>query len=111
MMRRKGFTLMEVLVSVAIAGLVITAGFRLIAMSYKLMGELQAERDLISAAQEIWLRFRVDKDMPDNGNDDKKHITWESKKVSVPVDEYELTFKRVTVSIGERHSTVIYVPE
>lgn len=111
MIRRKGFTLMEVLVSVAIAGLVITAGFRLIAMSYKLMGELQTERDLISAAQEIWLRFRVDRDMPDNGTDDKKHITWESQKVSVPIDEYELTFKRVTISIGEGRSTVIYVPE
>lgn len=102
---------MEVLVSVAVAGLVITAGFRLIAMSYKLMGELQAERDLISAAQNIWLRFRVDGDMPDNGTDDKNHITWSSQKVTVPVDEYELTFKRVTVSTGEGRSTIIYVAE
>ena len=110
-MNRKGFTLMEVLVSVAIAGLVITAGFRLIAMSYKLMGEIQAERDLISAAQNIWLRFRVDEDMPDNGTDDKNHITWSSQKVSVPVDDYELTFKRVTVSTGEGRSTIIYTAE
>lgn len=107
----KGFTLMEVLVSVAIAGLVITAGFRLIAMSYRLMGELQAERELIAAAQEIWLRFRVDEDMPDNGTDDKKHISWQSHNVSVPVDEYELKFKRVTITIGEGRSTMIYVPE
>ena len=111
MITRKGFTLMEVLVSVAVAGLVITAGFRLIAMSYRLLGELQAERDLISAAQEIWLRFRVDEDMPENGTDDKKHITWSSQTVSVPVDDYELTFRRVTVSIGEGRSTIIYVPE
>ena len=111
MITRKGFTLMEVLVSVAVAGLVITAGFRLIAMSYRLLGELQAERDLISAAQEIWLRFRVDEDMPENGTDDKKHITWSSQTVSVPVDDYELTFRRVTVSIGEGRLTIIYVPE
>lgn len=102
---------MEVLVSVAIAGLVITAGFRLIAMSYKLMGEIQAERDLISAAQTIWLRFRVDEDMPDNGTDDDKNITWSSQTISVPVDEYELTFKRVTVSTGEGRSTIIYTKE
>ena len=97
--------------SVAIAGLVISAGFRLIAMSYRLMGELQSERELISAAQVIWLRFRIDGDMPDNGTDDKNHISWSSQKVSVPVDDYELTFKRVTVSIGEGRSTIIYVAE
>ena len=102
---------MEVLVSVAIAGLVISAGFRLIAMSYRLMGELQTERELISAAQNIWLRFRVDEDMPDNGTDDKNNITWQSQKVSVPVDEYELTFRRVTISIGEGRETTIYVQE
>ena len=107
----QGFTLMEVLVSVAIAGLVISAGFRLIAMSYRLMGEIQSERELISAAQEIWLRFRVDEDMPDNGTDDKKNITWQSQKVSIPVDEYELTFKRVRISIGSGRETTIYVAE
>ncbi len=111
MCKHKGFTLMEVLVATAITGLVITAGFRLIAMSYRLMAELQAERELIAAAQEIWLRFRVDKDMPDNGTDDKKHISWQSHNVSVPVDEYELKFKRVTITIGEGRSTMIYVPE
>ena len=97
--------------SVAIAGLVISAGFRLIAMSYRLMGELQSERELISAAQEIWLRFRIDEDMPDNGTDDKKNITWQSQKVSIPIEEYELSFKRVTVSILGGRTTIIYVPE
>ena len=111
MTKHTGFTLMEVLVSVAVAGLVITAGFRLIAMSYRLLGELQSERELTSAAQNIWLRFRVDKEMPDNGTDDKKNITWSSQKVSVPIDDYEFTFKRVTVSILGGRTTIIYVPE
>ena len=109
--KRGGFTLMEVLVSVAIAGLVISAGFRLIAMSYKLMGELQAERELTAAAQNIWLRFRVDEDMPDNGTDDKNNITWRAEKRSITVDEYELTFKRVTITTEAGRSTVIYVAE
>ena len=102
---------MEVLVATAIAGLVITAGFRLIGMSYKLLSEIEIERQLIEAARDIWLRFRIDEDMPDNGTDDKNHISWSSQKVSVPVDDYELTFKRVTVSIGEGRSTIIYVAE
>ena len=102
---------MEVLVSVAIAGLVISAGFRLVGMSYKLMGELQSERDLISAAQNIWLRFRLDDSMSDSGTDDKNNIKWNAERKSVKVDnDYELKFKRVTVTVGER-STVIYVAE
>ena len=110
-MKRQGFTLMEVLVAAAVAGLVITAGFRLIGMSYRLMSEIEAERRLIDAAREIWLRFRIDEDMPDNGTDDKKNISWRSENVSVPVDDYELKFKRVTIILPDNRTTVIYVDE
>ena len=108
---KRGFTLMEVLVSVAIAGLVISGGFRLIAMSYKLLGELQTERELISAAEKIWLRFKIDDDMPDNGTDDETKISWRSDNISVPVDDYELKYKRVTVTIESGRSTIIYIAE
>ena len=108
---KRGFTLMEVLVSVAIAGLVISAGFRLIAMSYKLLGELQIERELISSAEKIWLRFKIDKDMPDNGTDDSTKISWRSDNISVPVDDYELKYKRVTITLESGRSTVIYIAE
>ncbi|MBQ7559460.1 MAG: prepilin-type N-terminal cleavage/methylation domain-containing protein [Synergistales bacterium] len=111
MNKEKGFTLMEVLVASAIAGLVITAGFRLIGMSYKLMSEIEIERQLIEAARDIWLRFRIDEDMPENGTDDKKNITWRSERISVPVDDYELKYRRVTVSLPDNRSTVIYVTE
>lgn len=110
-LRRRGFTLMEVLVATAIAGLVITAGFRLIGMSYKLLSEIEIERQLIEAARDIWLRFRIDEDMPDNGTDDKKNITWRAERVSVPVDDYELNYRRVTISLPDNRSTVIYVAE
>lgn len=110
-MKRKGFTLMEVLVSVAIAGLVISAGYRLIAMSYKLLGELQAERELTAAAQKIWLRFRVEEDMSDNGTDDENNITWRAEKRSITVEDYELKYKQVTITIADGRSTVIYVAE
>lgn len=108
---RRGFTLMEVLVATAIAGLVITAGFRLIAMSYKLLGEIQGERDLISAAHEVWLRFRVEEDMPSSGNDDKKGYSWKAEDSSIPVDDYELKYRKVTITITDGRSTVIYVAE
>ena len=102
---------MEVLVATAIAGLVITAGFRLIAMSYRLLGEIQGERDLVSAAQEVWLRFRVDEDMPSSGNEDKKGYSWNAEEQSVSIEDYELKYRKVTVTIEDGRSTVIYVPE
>ena len=110
-MKRKGFTLMEVLVATAVAGLVITAGFRLIAMSYRLLGEIQWERELISAAQDIWLRFRIDADMPSSGTDDEKGISWHTEDGSIPVGDYELKYRKVTVTIADGRSTVIYVNE
>lgn len=110
-MRHKGFTLMEVLVATAIAGLVITAGFRLIAMSYRLLGEIQGERELIAAAQEVWLRFRIDKDTPSSGKNEDKGYSWQAENGSIPVDDYELKYRKVTVTVRDERSTVIYVSE
>ena len=102
---------MEVLVATAIAGLVVSAGFRLIAMSYRLLGELQAEREIVSAMHDIWLRFRVDEEMPSSGTDDDKGIKWQTENQSVPIDDYELKFRKVTVTIESGRSAVIYVAE
>ena len=110
-MRHSGFTLMEVLVATAVAGLVITAGFRLIAMSYRLLGEIQGERELSSAAQEVWLRFRIDADMPSSGEDEDRGFSWKADDESITVDDYELKYRKVTVTIGDGRSTVIYVSE
>ncbi len=102
---------MEVLVATAIAGLTISGGYRLIAMSYRLLGEIDGEIELSSAAQEIWLRFRTERDMPSSGHDDKKNISWSTENMSVSVDDYELKFRKVTVSIADGRSTVIYIVE
>ena len=107
--RRGGFTLMEVMVAVAIAGLVFTAGFRLISMSFRSLSEIQQERELTAAAERIWLKFRTQEDTPDKGEEDG--VKWETELDSVPVvDDMELSFKRVKVSVGER-SMIIYLPQ
>lgn len=100
---------MEVLVATAITGLIATAGFRLMAMSYRLLGEIEGERELHSAANEIWFRFRTEDDMPSSGKDDKKGITWSSEEDSVSVEDYELKYRRVTVTASNGRSMVIYV--
>ena len=99
---------MEVLVAVAITGLVVTAGFRLIAMSMRTLAEIQGERDLTAAAQKIWLNFKTDRDMPESGKDGD--IEWESESGSVPIEDLELPYKRVKITLHGR-SMFIYLPE
>ena len=98
---------MEVMIAVAIAGLVVAGGFRLIAMSLRSLAEIQDERALTAAAQEVWLRFRTEADMPDSGKEDD--LEWRTEEDSVPIEDFELPFKRVTVTRNGR-SMVIYLP-
>ena len=107
----KGFTLLEVLTATAIAGLTITAGFRLIAMSYNLLGAVEGERALITAAQTIWMRFRTDKEMPSSDTDDELNLSWEAKDISVSVEDYELRYRRITIKLADGRETDIYVAE
>ena len=102
---------MEVLTATTIAGLTITAGFRLIAMSYSLLGAIEAERELINAAQTIWMRFRTDSDMASSGTDDELNIKWETKDLSLTIDEYELKYRRVTITLADGRETDIYIAE
>lgn len=97
---------MEVLVAVAIAGLVVSAGFRLVTMSLRSLAEIEGERELTAAAQRLWLRFRAERDMPDSGREDG--VEWSTELDSVPVESYELSFKRVKVTVGGR-SMVLYL--
>lgn len=99
---------MEVLIAVAITGLVVTAGFRLIAMSMRSLSEIRDERELTSSAQKLWLRFKTEEDMPDSGKDGE--VEWETELDSVPVEDLELPFKRVKITFRGR-SMVIYLPQ
>ncbi len=104
----KGFTLMEVLVAVAITGLVVAGGFRLIAMSMRTLAEIQGERDLTAAAQRIWLQFKTDSEMPDSGKDGD--VEWETDFDTIKFEDLELPYKRVKISLRGR-SMFIYLPQ
>lgn len=109
MRARRAFTLMEVLVAVAIAGLVVAAGFRLIAMSLRSLAEIRAERELVAAARRVWLEFRTKEDTPDKG--EKDGTSWETERDSVPVvGDMELPFRRVRVT-REGRSMLLYLPQ
>lgn len=107
---------MEVLIAVAIAGLAVTGGYRLAAVSIRLLGDVRSEREIVNAGEYIWLRFRTDDDMPESGHDDDLFsssggITWETSRISLPVGDYELKFRCVKVSTASGKSVNIYIAE
>lgn len=107
-MRHKGFTLMEVLVATAVTGLAVAGGFRLMAMSYRLLAEIEIERELTAAGNEMWLKFRLDDKMPMGGHDDKKGYAWKSDNVTVNVDDFELKFRKITVTLDDNGRSVSF---
>ncbi|MDR1979885.1 MAG: prepilin-type N-terminal cleavage/methylation domain-containing protein [Synergistaceae bacterium] len=107
--RRGGFTLLEVLVAVAVVGLVTAGGFKLIALSLRMLAEVRTEQELVNEAQKVYLDFLTKEDMPDSGEQDG--VKWKVETDSVPVvDELELTFQRLTVEYKEREM-VLYLPQ
>ena len=108
-MRRGGFTLIEVLVAVAIVGLTIAAGFKLTSLSLWYLSGVREEQELINAAQKIQLEFLTKKDMSDTG--EKDGVKWKVTTDSVPVvKELELTFRKLTVEYKNREM-ILYLPE
>jgi prepilin-type N-terminal cleavage/methylation domain-containing protein len=107
--RKDGFTLIEVMVSVVVVSLVITAGYTLIGVSLRMLAMVDTERALLSEAQKVYLDFLTKGDMADSGERQGESgsytgvVKWSVETDSVPVvDELELTFRRLTVEIGDR---------
>ena len=70
---RAGFTLIEVMVAVAIAGLVIAGGFKLVTVSLRALSEVRLEQELVNEAQKVYLDYMAKEDMPDRGEKDVVH--------------------------------------
>ncbi|MDR1379302.1 MAG: prepilin-type N-terminal cleavage/methylation domain-containing protein [Synergistaceae bacterium] len=105
---RDGFTLIEVMVAVAIIGLVTAAGFKLLTLSFRTLAEVKMEQELMNEAQKVRLDFLTKEDMSDSG--EKDGVKWSVDTDSVPVvDGLELTFRRLTVEYQDR-KMVLYLP-
>jgi prepilin-type N-terminal cleavage/methylation domain-containing protein len=106
---RGGFTLLEVLVAVAIVGLVTAGGFQLITLSLRTLSDVKTEQELVNEAQKVYLDFLSKEGIPDRGEEDG--VKWEVDTDSVPVvDGLELKFRRLTVEYRDREM-VLYLPE
>jgi len=106
--RRGGFTLIEIMIAVAIAGLVIAGGFNLIAVALRGLTEVRLEQELINEAQKIHLEYLTREDMPNRGERDG--VRWRTETDSIPAfGNYELTFRRLIVEYQDREM-ILYLP-
>ena len=106
---RRGFTLIEVMVAVAIVGLVIAGGFKLITVSLRVLAEVKLEQELVNEAQKVYIDYLTREDMSDRG--EKGGVKWKTETDSVPaVGDLELTFRRLVVEYQEREM-ILYLPE
>jgi prepilin-type N-terminal cleavage/methylation domain-containing protein len=106
---RAGFTLIEVLVAVAIVGLVVAGGFKLITVSLWTLAEVKLEQELVNEAQKVYLDYLTKEDMTDRG--EKDGVKWKTEADSaLTIGELELKFRRLIVEYQGREM-ILYLPE
>ena len=107
--RRAAFTLIEVLAAVAIAGLVIAGGFKLVTVSLRTLADVRLEQELVNEAQKVCFDFLSKKDMPDRGERDG--VKWKTETDSAPtIGDLDLTFRRLVVEYQDREM-VLYLQQ
>ena len=95
--------------AVAIAGLVIAGGFKLITVSLWALAEVRLEQELVNEAQKVYLDYLTKEDMADKG--EKDGVKWKTEMDSAPtIGDLELTFRRLIVEYQDREM-VLYLPE
>ena len=95
--------------AVAIVGLVIAGGFKLLTVSFLTLTEVRLERELVNEAQKVYLDYLTKEDMSDRG--EKNGVKWKTETDSVPtIGDLELTFRRLVVEYMGREM-ILYLPE
>ncbi|QVL37104.1 type II secretion system protein [Aminirod propionatiphilus] len=78
-MASRGFTLLEVLVAVAILALSATGALRLVAMSQRSLAEVRLQRDFLDGARALQVRALAG-DLPSSGSEGD--LAWEVRPVT-----------------------------
>ena len=109
--KNKGFTLIEVLIAVAILGLVAVGSLRLMIISTKGLLEVEDTRELLNEARVIQLEFMTDKTKPTTGTTKNNNVKWDSKEGSWPVldGKWELKYKELRIET-KNNEIVLYMP-
>jgi prepilin-type N-terminal cleavage/methylation domain-containing protein len=107
--KNKGFTLIEVLVAVAILGFVATGSLRLMIIASKSLIVVEETRELLNEARVIQLEFLTDKTKPTSGK--KDDYKWDTREGSWPVldGNWELKYKELRIE-KQNNEIVLYIP-
>lgn len=108
-MRRRGFTLLEVLVAVTILGLAATGALRLAMISQKAVAEVVFQRELLDQARALQILFLGGASVPDEST--SGDLAWRIEKVdqSVMNDLTTIQFRKLHVTYRDR-SVLFYLP-
>ena len=110
--KNRGFTLIEVLIAVAILGLVAAGSLRLMIISTKSLIEVEETRELMNEARVIQLEFKTDKTMPTKGTSKRNNnVKWDTKEDSWSVldGRWELKYKELKIE-SNNNEIVLYIP-
>jgi prepilin-type N-terminal cleavage/methylation domain-containing protein len=107
--KNKGFTLLEVLVTVAILGLVAAGSLRLMIISSKSLIEVEETRELLNEARIIQLDFMTNETKPTSGTEGK--FKWDTKENSWSVldGQWEIKYKELRIETAN-NEIVLYLP-
>ena len=107
--RNKGFTLLEVLIAVAILGLVATGSLRLMIISSRSLLEVEETRELLNEARIIQLEFMTNETKQSSGSEGK--FKWDTREDawSVLDGQWELKYKELKIET-ENNEIVLYIP-
>ena len=105
---RKGFTLLEVLVAVAVLGLVAAGALRLSVAATRTLAEVKSYSELMDQVQILETDILIGS-RPDNGQSDG--LQWESRRYSYPLmgGLWKVDFRQLDVSLNGRTIT-LYIP-
>ncbi len=104
----KGFTLLEVLVAVAVLGMVATGALRLSIAATRTLSAVRTESDLINRAQLLETDI-LNGSKPDSGED--HGLRWESMPYTYPMMDglWQISFRQLEVTL-DGHSITLYIP-
>ena len=107
--KKRGFTLLEVLITVTILGLVATGSLRLMMISSKALIEVEETRELLNEARKIQLDFMTNETKPTSGSEG--NYRWDVKEGAWPVldGRLELKYKELKVET-KNNEIVLYMP-
>ncbi|WP_420827981.1 type II secretion system protein [Dethiosulfovibrio faecalis] len=106
--KAKGFTLLEVLVSVAVLGLVASGAIKLSIVATRTLDSIVEETRLLDRVQTLETEI-LSGECPDNG--EKDGLKWDSRAYSFSLMDglWEVRYRQLEVDLGDRSMT-LYIP-